>query len=90
MDKKEKVRKIVSQLNIIDDTFFQKMAEDIGFCEELISTILEQKVIVKEVVPQNSIKNLQGRSVILDALCTLGNGKECNVEVQNTQQMQLR
>lgn len=82
MDKKEKVRKIVSQLNIIDDTFFQKMAEDIGFCEELISTILEQKVIVKEVVPQNSIKNLQGRSVILDALCTLGNGKECNVEVQ--------
>lgn len=75
-------RQIVEQMNIIDDTLFQKMAEDIGFCEEMISTILQQKVIVQKVTPQNSIKNLQGRSVVLDAICTLENGKECNVEVQ--------
>ena len=47
-----------------------------------ISTILEQKVVVKEVTPQNSIKNLQGRSVILDALCVLENGEDCNIEMQ--------
>ncbi|MBQ8559662.1 MAG: PD-(D/E)XK nuclease family transposase [Tyzzerella sp.] len=82
MADREKVQEIVRQLNIIDDTFFQKMAEDIGFCEEMISTILGQKVKVKRVVPQNSIKNLQGRSVVLDALCTLENGEDCNVEVQ--------
>lgn len=82
MEEKEKVREIVRQLNIIDDTFFQKMAEDIGFCEEMISTILGEKIKVKRVVPQNSIKNLQGRSVVLDALCETENGKEFNVEVQ--------
>lgn len=31
------------EMNIIDDMFFQKMAEDIGFCEEMLSTILQQK-----------------------------------------------
>ena len=78
----QKVEEIVRQLNIIDDTLFQKMAEDVEFCEEMISTILQQNVIVKEVTSQNSIKNLQGRSVVLDALCELENGKDCNVEVQ--------
>lgn len=82
MKRREKVLEIVRQLNIIDDTFFQKMAEDIGFCEEMISTILGQNVIVKSVVQQNSIKNLQGRSVVLDALCTLESGEDCNIEVQ--------
>lgn len=82
MTDKLKVQQVVENLNVIDDTLFQKMAEDIGFCEEMISTILNQKVIVKRVIPQNSIKNLQGRSVVLDALCVLESGKECNVEVQ--------
>ncbi len=84
MSKKEKVRKIVENLNIIDDTLFQKMAEDVGFCEEMISTILSQEVAIKKLIPQNSIKNLQGRSVILDAVCILENGEECNVEVQKS------
>lgn len=82
MHEQTKVQAIVQQLNIIDDTLFQKMAEDPDFCEEVISTVLEQKVIVKNVTPQNSVKNLQGRSVVLDALCELENGEECNVEVQ--------
>lgn len=82
MDRQEKIRKIAENLNVIDDALFQKMAEDVGFCEEMISTILRQNITIKKIVPQNSIKNLQGRSVILDALCTLENGKECNVEVQ--------
>ena len=82
MSEKTKVQLIVQQLNIIDDILFQKMAEDIGFCEEMISIILGKNVIVKKVTPQNSLKNLQGRSVVLDVLCELENGEECNVEVQ--------
>lgn len=82
MNEKEQTQRVVQQLNVIDDILFQKMAEDIDFCEEMISTILQQKVKVKKVTPQNSVKNLQGRSVILDALCELENGEECNVEVQ--------
>ena len=77
-----KIKEIVVSLNIIDDTLFQKMAEDKGFCEELLSTVLQQKVIVESVIPQNHIKNLQGRSVILDALCVLEDGRRCNIEIQ--------
>lgn len=66
----------------MDDTLFQKMAEDLEFCEEMLSTIMNQKVKVIKVVPQNSIKNLQGRSVVLDAYCKLENGQNCNVEIQ--------
>ena len=82
MHEQTTVLEIVKQLNIIDDTLFQKMAEDPGFCEEVISTILTQKVTVIKVTPQNSVKNLQGRSVVLDALCELENGEKCDVEVQ--------
>ena len=77
-----KLEEVVSSLNIIDDTLFHKMAEDIGFCEELLSTILMQKVKIERVMPQDYVKNLQGRSVILDALCLLEDGRKCNVEVQ--------
>lgn len=79
-----KVKQTVAKLNIIDDTFFQKMAEDKGFCEEMLSAILKQPVKVLEVIPQDSIKNLQGRSVVLDALCELQDGKLSNVEVQKS------
>lgn len=82
MINKTTTQKTVEELNIIDDTFFHKMIEDIGFCEEMLSTVLQQKIIVESVIPQNSIKNLQGRSVILDAYCVLEDGRKCNVEVQ--------
>ena len=75
MTKESKIQKVAASLNAIDDALFQKMAEDVGFCEELISTVLERKVQVLSVTPQNSIKNLQGRSVVLDALCILEDGK---------------
>ena len=70
-------------MNPIDDNFFVKMAEDIGFCEELLQTVLKDKELkVLTVTPQAMIKNLQGRSVILDAHCILSNGKHINIEVQ--------
>lgn len=71
------------RLNIIDDALFRKMAEDIAFCEEVVSTILEKSISIIEVTEQKDIKNLQGRSVILDALCTDADGKLYNIEVQN-------
>lgn len=82
----EKVREKVSQLNIIDDTLFQKMAEDKDFCEEMISTIVGQEIKIVRVIPQDSIKNLQGRSVIVDALCERADGTLYNVEVQKKNQ----
>ena len=66
----------------IDDAMFQKMCEDIATCQEMISTFLEDDVTVIEVVPQDSIMNLQGRSVRLDCLCRLSDGTYVLVEVQ--------
>ena len=50
-----------------------------------MSTILEDKgLIVENVIVQSSIRNLYGRSVRLDCLCTLGSGKKVNIEVQRS------
>ena len=35
-------------------------------------------------ITQNSERNIYGRSVRLDALCTLGTGEKCNIEVQRS------
>ena len=75
----------VKNFRPIDDTFFEVMADDIGVCQEMLRIILEdEKLIVKDVIIQSSKRNLYGRSVRLDALCILGNGKKCNVEVQRS------
>ena len=65
-----------------DDVMFQKMCESRETCQEIISTILGQDIRVIDVVPQDSIENLQGRSVRLDCLCKLRDGIYVNVEVQ--------
>ncbi len=44
----------------------------------------DKKLVVEDVIVQNSKRNLYGRSVRLDALCTLGNGTKCNIEVQRS------
>ena len=80
-EKKEQVR----NFRPIDDTFFEVLADDVGVCQEMLRIILEdEKLIVKDVIVQSSERNLYGRSVRLDALCILGNGKKCNVEVQRS------
>ena len=80
-EKKEQVK----NFRPIDDTFFEVLADDIGVCQEMLRIILEdEKLVVKDVIVQSSERNLYGRSVRLDALCILGNGKKCNVEVQRS------
>ncbi|MFR6291609.1 MAG: Rpn family recombination-promoting nuclease/putative transposase [Peptococcaceae bacterium] len=79
------VESLVAQLRAIDDIMFRKLCENIAFVEEILRVILEDdKITVVEVIPQNSLQNLRGRSVILDAYCKLGNGSYCNVEVQRS------
>lgn len=78
----EKIKK-VKDFRPIDDVFFEVLAMNPGVCEEMLRVILEDdKLIVKDVVVQSSERNIYGRSVRLDALCTLGNGTKCNIEVQ--------
>ena len=73
----EKVEK-VKDLRPIDDVFFEVLADDIPFCQEMLRILLEdENLVVKDVIVQSSQRNLYGRSVRLDALCILGNGKSC-------------
>ncbi len=75
----------IERFRIIDDIFFEMMAKDKGVCEELLQVILgDERLVVLEVSVQHSLKNIYGRSVRLDALCILGDGTRCNIEVQKT------
>lgn len=75
----------VRKMNPIDDDFLRKMAEDMDFCQEVIQTILEDPYLcIVEIKSQDAIKNLQGRSVVLDAHCVTQNGTHFNVEVQKS------
>lgn len=81
----EQKKQKVKDFRPIDDVFFEVLADDILFCQEILRTILEDnKLIVNDVIVQSSERNLYGRSVRLDALCTLGNGEKCNIEVQRS------
>ena len=74
---------LVQSLNVIDDIFFHKIAEDPEVCEEILQIILEKpklKVIQSQV--QRFLRNNGARSVILDALCELDDGSYANIEVQ--------
>jgi len=82
---RKQVREYAKMLNPIDDPMFCKMAEDKEFCEEILRVILnDNELIITENIPQWPGKNLQGRSVILDAKCVTKDGKHINVEVQKS------
>ena len=74
---------LIQSLNVIDDTFFHKIAEDHEVCEEILRIILEMphlKVVQCQV--QRSLRNNGAHSVVLDALCELEDGSAANIEVQ--------
>ena len=82
MNQIEKIERI-KEFRLIDDIFFEVFASDIPACQEILRVILEDaELVVNDVVVQSSERNLYGRSVHLDALCTLGNGSLCNIEIQ--------
>ena len=83
MSNKAKICEDAMSLNPMDDALFQKMAENKEFCQEILQVILGDKgLVVLTANPQFLVKNLQGRSCLLDAKCQLGDGKIVNIEVQ--------
>ncbi len=75
----------IQRLRPIDDAFFQVLADDAAFCQEILRVILQDdKLAVESVSVQRDVKNLVGRSVRVDALCVLGNGDKANIEVQRS------
>ncbi|MDO5445412.1 MAG: Rpn family recombination-promoting nuclease/putative transposase [Eubacteriales bacterium] len=79
----EEKKQLVKDLRPIDDACFEVLASNKNVDQEILRTILEdENLLVEDVVVQSSERNLYGRSVRLDALCTLGDGSKCNIEVQ--------
>ena len=82
----EELIKRVRQLRPIDDAMFKKLAESREVCQEILRVILDdKKLIVEEVISEDSIANIFGRAVILDALCILGNGTMSAVQHRDTE-----
>ena len=72
----EEKKQYVQKFNIFDDSFFEMVAKDKDAVEDILRIILhDPELIVTKLIPQNSIKNLYGRSVRLDALCVTGDGR---------------
>lgn len=79
----EEQKALIAKLNVIDDVFFHKMAEDREVAEEILRIILEKpalKVIESKV--QRFLRNTGAHSVILDLLCEDENHSYINCEVQ--------
>ena len=75
----------VARLNLIEDEFFSKVAEDLEACEEMIRIILQKpdlKLIDNQ--PQRVLRNIDKRAVTLDLLCEDAHGNKFNVEVQKS------
>ena len=76
---------LIKQLNVIDDVFFQKIAEDKAVCEEILRIILQKpKLKVIDAQAQRFLRNIGAHSVILDLLCEDEDGARINVEMQKT------
>ena len=73
----------MGELRPIDDLMFRVMARDEAFCGELLGVLLQDPGLeVVECKPQSAVTNPHGRSVVLDALCELSDGRLVDVEVQ--------
>lgn len=76
-------QEIVDKLTAMEDTFFHKLVEDKDFCEELIQTVTGKKSLrLVEATAQKSLRNIKGRSVVLDAYCIDTDNDNYDVEVQ--------
>lgn len=81
----EQKKQKVKDFRPIDDVFFEVLADSKEFCQEMLRVILEDDgLIVNDVIVQSSNRNIYGRSVRLDVLCTLGDGQKVNIEVQRS------
>ena len=81
---RDDARKLLSKFILMDDDFMRVVLKDIRCTEYILQTILKKpRLRVKEQVLQEDLKNLQGRSVILDCLCTDESGAVYNIELQN-------
>ncbi len=78
----EQKRALVSQFNLMDDTFCSVVLEDKAACEYLLTALLGKPIKVIENKTQYSIRNLENHSIVLDALVEDEEHNLYDVEIQ--------
>ena len=71
-------------LRIIDDALFRLIAARKEVCQEILRTLLDDDLLVVDDVTVQMSEISLHREIVLDALCVLGDGTLCNVEMQKT------
>ena len=85
--KLDEKQRFLSELILMDDIFMRIVLKDVKCTEFILQTILEKPELrVKSQSIQSDLKNLEGRSLILDCLCTDNEGSIYNIEIQNDSQ----
>ena len=81
---KEEYLERLKKFRLMDDDFMSKCFEDNIECTELVVQIVleRQDLKIEQVHAQHQIKNLQGRSIILDIYAMDSIGKRYNIEIQ--------
>ncbi|HIS62080.1 MAG TPA: Rpn family recombination-promoting nuclease/putative transposase [Candidatus Scybalomonas excrementigallinarum] len=81
---KEEYLERLKKFRLMDDDFMSKCFEDNIECTELVVQIVleRQDLKIEQVHAQHQIKNLQGRSIILDIYAMDSTGKRYNIEIQ--------
>ena len=83
---KEEYLEKLKKFRLMDDDFMSKCFEDNIECTELVVRIVLERedLKIEKVHTQHRIKNLQGRSIILDIYATDEQGKKYNIEIQRS------
>lgn len=86
-DNYKNVSDLVDSLKPINDTFAKKLFVNTLVCEELIRVIMSNKnIIIRDNEIQNTIHNIDTRSVILDLKCYEGDSKVYCVEFEDNEE----
>jgi len=81
------VRETIPRLILMDDAFMRVVLKDMKCTEYILQIVLNKPDLrVKSQNLQMDLKNLQGRSLILNCYCTDNNGTVYNIEIQNRAQ----
>lgn len=78
------VQETIPKLILMDDAFMRVVLKDMKCTEYILQIVLNKPDLrVKSQNLQMDLKNLQGRSLILDCYCTDKTGTVYNIEIQN-------
>lgn len=78
----EQKKAAAAQLNLMDDIFFSVVLEHKDAAEYLLTQLLGKPITVIETKTQYSIRNIEDRSIVLDALIEDDEGRLYDVEIQ--------